>query len=180
MTGTPDMVAKAGISVADITAGLSAYSGVLTALFTRATTGRAHPVEVSLFDMAFVAVRQEISQEGRLSVVDEQDFVHRSGDNERHATGVELDPADAEPSDAAWQLALRPGPPLLFRFSALTANAHRIHYDAPYVEGVESATRGWSCTAPCWRSSCSNRPAAKPSDAPYGGLVPSAQAGLRR
>lgn len=88
-------------------------------------------------EMAFVTVRQEISQEGRLSVVDEQDFVYRSGDDERRVTGVQLDPADAEPSDAAWQLALRPGPPLLFRFSALTANAHRIHYDAPYAEGVE-------------------------------------------
>lgn len=39
-----------GISVADIAAGMYAYSGVLTALYTRATTGRAHPVEVSLFE----------------------------------------------------------------------------------------------------------------------------------
>ncbi|WP_327123466.1 CaiB/BaiF CoA transferase family protein [Streptomyces sp. NBC_01727] len=50
ITGTPDEVAKAGISVADIAAGMYAYSGILTALFTRATTGQAHPVEVSLFD----------------------------------------------------------------------------------------------------------------------------------
>ncbi|MCX5055012.1 MULTISPECIES: CaiB/BaiF CoA transferase family protein [unclassified Streptomyces] len=50
LTGTPDGTARVGISVADIAAGMYAYSGVLTALYTRATTGRAHPVEVSLFE----------------------------------------------------------------------------------------------------------------------------------
>ncbi|WP_405904128.1 MaoC family dehydratase N-terminal domain-containing protein [Streptomyces sp. NBC_00656] len=88
-------------------------------------------------EMAFVTVRQEISQEGRLCVVDEQDFVYRSGDDERRRTVSTIDPGDAELSEAAWQLALRPEPTLLFRFSALTANAHRIHYDAPYAQGVE-------------------------------------------
>lgn len=50
LTGTDAEVAKAGISVADISAGMYAYSGILTALYTRATTGRAPAVEVSLFD----------------------------------------------------------------------------------------------------------------------------------
>ena len=50
LTGTPEESARTGISVADIAAGMYAYSGVLTALFTRATTGTAHPVEVSLFE----------------------------------------------------------------------------------------------------------------------------------
>ncbi|WP_406193836.1 MULTISPECIES: CaiB/BaiF CoA transferase family protein [unclassified Streptomyces] len=50
LTGTPDETARVGISVADIAAGMYAYSGILTALFTRATTGTAHPVEVSLFE----------------------------------------------------------------------------------------------------------------------------------
>ncbi|KUL20514.1 CaiB/BaiF CoA transferase family protein [Streptomyces regalis] len=50
LTGTPDETARVGISVADIAAGMYAYSGILTALFTRATTGAAHPVEVSLFE----------------------------------------------------------------------------------------------------------------------------------
>ncbi|MFG3349904.1 hypothetical protein ACGF1Z_33175 [Streptomyces sp. NPDC048018] len=36
-----------------------------------------------------------------------------------------------------WRLALCPGPTLLFRFSALTANAHRIHYDADYCRDEE-------------------------------------------
>ncbi|MGA5125185.1 CaiB/BaiF CoA transferase family protein [Streptomyces pseudogriseolus] len=50
LTGTPEETARTGISVADIAAGMYAYSGVLTALYTRATTGEAHPVEVSLFE----------------------------------------------------------------------------------------------------------------------------------
>jgi itaconate CoA-transferase len=50
LTGSPDEVAKAGIPVADIAAGMYAYSGILTALYRRATTGRISAVEVSLFD----------------------------------------------------------------------------------------------------------------------------------
>ncbi|MGW7088518.1 CaiB/BaiF CoA transferase family protein [Streptomyces sp. NPDC054871] len=50
LTGTPDEAVRAGISVADIAGGMYAYSGILSALFTRATKGRAPAVEVSLFD----------------------------------------------------------------------------------------------------------------------------------
>ena len=50
LTGTAEETARVGISVADIAAGMYAYSGILTALYTRATTGTAHPVEVSLFE----------------------------------------------------------------------------------------------------------------------------------
>ncbi|MER6629542.1 CaiB/BaiF CoA-transferase family protein [Streptomyces sp. NPDC000987] len=50
LTGTAEETARVGISVADIAAGMYAYTGILTALYTRATTGRAHPVEVSLFE----------------------------------------------------------------------------------------------------------------------------------
>ncbi|WP_406358226.1 CaiB/BaiF CoA transferase family protein [Streptomyces sp. NBC_00658] len=50
VTGSPEEAAKAGISVADIAAGMYAYSGILTSLYQRAATGRAAPVEVSLFE----------------------------------------------------------------------------------------------------------------------------------
>ncbi|MEV7403182.1 CaiB/BaiF CoA-transferase family protein [Streptomyces sp. NPDC091267] len=50
LTGSPDEPARSGISVADIAGGMYAYSGILSALFTRATTGRAPTVEISLFD----------------------------------------------------------------------------------------------------------------------------------
>jgi formyl-CoA transferase len=50
LTGTEQETARAGVSVADIAAGMYAYSGVLTSLLMRATTGRARSVEVSLFE----------------------------------------------------------------------------------------------------------------------------------
>ncbi|MFC9735741.1 CaiB/BaiF CoA transferase family protein [Streptomyces roseolus] len=50
LTGTPEETARTGVSIADIAAGMYAYSGILTALFTRATTGVARAVEVSLFE----------------------------------------------------------------------------------------------------------------------------------
>jgi len=50
LTGTPAHLAKAGISVADIAAGMYAYSGVLTGLLRRANTGRGSAIEVSLFE----------------------------------------------------------------------------------------------------------------------------------
>jgi itaconate CoA-transferase len=50
ITGTPDAPSRAGISVADIAAGMYAYSGILTALLARTTTGTGSSIEVSLFD----------------------------------------------------------------------------------------------------------------------------------
>jgi len=50
ITGTPDTACKVGISVADIAAGMYAYSGILAALFARSTTGRGTALDVSLFD----------------------------------------------------------------------------------------------------------------------------------
>jgi itaconate CoA-transferase len=50
VTGTPDEPAKAGISVADIAAGMYAYSGVLTALYERERTGQGTSFDVALLD----------------------------------------------------------------------------------------------------------------------------------
>ena len=50
ITGTPEAPSRVGISVADIAAGMYAYSGILTALLARATTGAGTAIEVSLFD----------------------------------------------------------------------------------------------------------------------------------
>jgi itaconate CoA-transferase len=50
LTGTPESPSKVGISIADIAAGMYAYSGVLTALLARTRTGTGTLVEVSLFD----------------------------------------------------------------------------------------------------------------------------------
>ncbi|MEU3527866.1 hypothetical protein AB0E62_29030 [Streptomyces sp. NPDC038707] len=87
-------------------------------------------------ELLFVTVRSEYTQGGRICLVEEQDIVYRSG------RGAAQHPADidtvSEPrSRDVWQLPLRTDPRLLFRFSAVTANAHRIHYDAPYAWGEE-------------------------------------------
>ncbi|HTJ66325.1 MAG TPA: hypothetical protein VL551_02235 [Actinospica sp.] len=88
-------------------------------------------------EMLFVTERREFSQQGRVHVVEEQDIVYRSGRNAAQHPAT-LDPsAPVEPTDEPWQLPLHPDPALLFRFSALTANAHRIHYDAPYCREEE-------------------------------------------
>ena len=50
VTGTPEVPCKVGISVADISAGMYAYSGILTALMQRVRTGEGTVVQVALFD----------------------------------------------------------------------------------------------------------------------------------
>jgi crotonobetainyl-CoA:carnitine CoA-transferase CaiB-like acyl-CoA transferase len=50
VTGTPDEPVKAGISVADIAAGMYAYSGILTALYERERTGSGSSFDVALLD----------------------------------------------------------------------------------------------------------------------------------
>jgi itaconate CoA-transferase len=50
VTGSPAGVARTGVSIADIAAGMFTFSGILAALYVRATTGAVRPVSVSLFD----------------------------------------------------------------------------------------------------------------------------------
>lgn len=88
-------------------------------------------------EMVFVTVRSEISQGGRVRVVEEQDVVYRSGEDPGRASLTSIDLGGEPVSDAGWQRRFDTDSRLLFRFSALTANAHRIHYDEPYVTGVE-------------------------------------------
>ncbi|MFJ9537645.1 hypothetical protein ACIRPX_10360 [Streptomyces sp. NPDC101225] len=89
-------------------------------------------------DLLFVTVRSEYRQDGRLCVTEEQDLVYRSGGPAPVPAGLALDTAGRPGDDASpWQREWHTDPALLFRFSALTANAHRIHYDAPYTTGVE-------------------------------------------
>lgn len=50
VTGAPDDPAKVGVSIADICAGMYAYSGILTSLLSRVTTGRGDVLEVSMLE----------------------------------------------------------------------------------------------------------------------------------
>ncbi|MBW0104451.1 MaoC family dehydratase N-terminal domain-containing protein [Pseudonocardia sp. KRD291] len=88
-------------------------------------------------EMAFVTLRQEFHRvaDDRLLMVEEQDFVYRS---QPAGTGRGMSaPEPVDPPSHEHALTIATGPELLFRFSALTYNAHRIHYDHPYATGVE-------------------------------------------
>ncbi|MEO6826866.1 MAG: CaiB/BaiF CoA-transferase family protein [Microbacteriaceae bacterium] len=50
VTGTPEHPAKAGISIADVSAGMYAFSGILTALYQRERTGKGEILEISMLD----------------------------------------------------------------------------------------------------------------------------------
>lgn len=89
-------------------------------------------------DLLFVTTRSEFRQHGRLCLVEEQDIVYRSGrSTARHPATIDAAAVPDPGPEDAWLLPLRTDPALLFRISALTANTHRIHYDAPYVRERE-------------------------------------------
>ncbi|MYU26281.1 hypothetical protein GTY84_31925 [Streptomyces sp. SID8352] len=87
-------------------------------------------------EMLFVTERREFRQDGRIRLVEEQDIVYRSGRSKGRHPEV-LDETGIPESGAQWRLPYHPDTRLLFRFSALTANTHRIHYDAPYCREEE-------------------------------------------
>jgi 3-methylfumaryl-CoA hydratase len=86
-------------------------------------------------ELLFVTVRHEYRQDGALRLVEEQDLVYRSGQGVSPSFSRTVEPL-GEPS-APWAAHPHPHPALLFRFSALTGNAHRIHYDDGYTTGTE-------------------------------------------
>lgn len=91
------------------------------------------PKEGRTGQMVFVTVKTEIFSPRGLAITEEQDIVYRE----------EPDPNAAPPAPqkapgiAVWKHAVTPDEVMLFRYSALTFNGHRIHYDHPYVTKVE-------------------------------------------
>ncbi|HEX6005650.1 MAG TPA: MaoC family dehydratase N-terminal domain-containing protein, partial [Burkholderiales bacterium] len=83
--------------------------------------------------LVFVVVRHQILGSSGVAIVEEHDIVYR-GDA---APGERPPQPPPAPPDAAWSREIRPDPVLLFRYSALTFNGHRIHYDRSYVTEVE-------------------------------------------
>jgi hydroxyacyl-ACP dehydratase HTD2-like protein with hotdog domain len=82
--------------------------------------------------LVFVTVRHMIEGPQGLAIEEEQDIVYRG------AEGAAVRPGRAEPvPEGAATAELVPDALMLFRYSALTGNGHRIHYDHPYVTAVE-------------------------------------------
>ncbi|GAB2896816.1 MaoC family dehydratase N-terminal domain-containing protein [Paralcaligenes sp. KSB-10] len=80
--------------------------------------------------LLFVTVKHEYFQDGLLRISEEQDVVYREPSPPRLA-GSESAPA------AEWSETIVPSSTVLFRYSAVTYNGHRIHYDEPYATQVE-------------------------------------------
>ena len=82
--------------------------------------------------LVFVTVKHVVEGPRGIAIEEEQDIVYRGAEG---AAVKAADPAPAWP-DAVTRQVL-PDTVMLFRYSALTGNGHRIHYDHPYVTGVE-------------------------------------------
>ncbi|MCX7283676.1 MAG: MaoC family dehydratase N-terminal domain-containing protein [Novosphingobium sp.] len=83
--------------------------------------------------LMFVTVRHELSAGQNVAVSEEQDLVYREP-----AAGKLPYPVASAGPEATWRAAVDPDAVLLFRYSALTMNGHRIHYDRPYAVDDES------------------------------------------
>ncbi len=82
-------------------------------------------------EMCFVTVRHEITGPRGLAVREEQDIVYRK--ESRPPTGEKKKLSE----NAEWSKIVTPDATMVFRYSAITFNAHRIHYDTAYTRGTE-------------------------------------------
>ncbi len=90
--------------------------------------------------LTFITVEHQILQRGRVVIVEQQDIVYRqaappAGRPGEGPPGSPWEGPAVPPADGEWEIEV--SPTLLFRFSALTYNAHRIHYDRDYARDVE-------------------------------------------
>ena len=83
--------------------------------------------------LVFVRVQHEIARDVGLALTEVHDIVYRDSPG-LDAPGAAPEPA---PTDEAFARTVEPTPVLLYRYSALTFNGHRIHYDRDYCREVE-------------------------------------------
>lgn len=85
--------------------------------------------------LVFVTVRHDLfGAAGECCITDRHDIVYRE---EKAGAGGSLSPPEPAPADHVWEDGFTADPVLLFRYSALTFNGHRIHYDRDYAMQVE-------------------------------------------
>jgi 3-methylfumaryl-CoA hydratase len=84
-------------------------------------------------ELLVVTLEHTIEQGDRAVVVERQDVIYRPVGGVTPPTG----PAVAQTPTDGWRETVQPSTALLFRFSAVTFNSHRIHYDHDYATGVE-------------------------------------------
>ena len=84
-------------------------------------------------DLVFVRVLHEVRNSHGIALTEEHDIVYRAPAQ----PGDAAPPPQAAPPEFTWSREIVPDAALLFRYSALTFNGHRIHYDRSYVTQVE-------------------------------------------
>lgn len=82
--------------------------------------------------LVFVTVAHEIFCGEKLAIKERQNLVYREASSSNAAP-----PAKPAPADPDWKRNVTPDPVMLFRYSALTFNGHRIHYDRDYATEQE-------------------------------------------
>lgn len=87
--------------------------------------------------LAFVCIEHKYSGDNGLALREEHDIVYRENPSERASANISTTAPAAAPERADFQKSVTPDPVLLFRYSALTFNGHRIHYDRDYVTDTE-------------------------------------------
>lgn len=108
-----------------------------TAVERTSTVAAAQEKQGGTGRLLFVEVDHEVRADGMPAVRERQTIVYREAATgaKPAASTARSTPAPAETWD--WERVVTPSETLLFRYSALTFNAHRIHYDRPYATGVE-------------------------------------------
>jgi 3-methylfumaryl-CoA hydratase len=101
----------------------------------RSTIRSVEPKTGRSGETVFVTVRHEIFASGAPAVTDEHDIVYRQAPQAGAAPAPLL--KDEHASEPEWTRRISPDPVLLFRYSALTYNGHRIHYDRTFCRDVE-------------------------------------------
>jgi 3-methylfumaryl-CoA hydratase len=99
---------------------------------------RSHVLDVNYKEgrtgpLVFVKVHHKIRNSNGAEIIEEDDIVYRDCPLLREAG----QPRQSVPANASWSREIRPNEVLLFRYSALTFNGHRIHYDRRFATEVE-------------------------------------------
>jgi 3-methylfumaryl-CoA hydratase len=85
--------------------------------------------------LAFVTVDHAVATERGVAIRERQDIVYREAANAQTGTAAAPERDDPGAYEAVWDVPATPT--LLFRYSAMTFNGHRFHYDQPYATQVE-------------------------------------------
>jgi 3-methylfumaryl-CoA hydratase len=87
--------------------------------------------------LLFITLRHLIADEEGEALIEEQDLVYKAAPVATLKPARRDESSRVAPEPCDWHEQIEPTTTLLFRYSALTFNAHRIHYDRPYAQSVE-------------------------------------------